>query len=257
MKNRINNKDYGQIINLFVACIGIVVILLGILIYRCCEIIGTIFLSVGTSILATAIVTKINAAYVLRVRRIESLLSKWKLYNIYETKADMNLLDANEALKQCENSIDIIAEGMHNYLAAEGGLLRDKILNHNVKIRIISCDSECMLKKRSQDEIGVEDSGTGAITKVKQLDQWVKNVQKNLDTNKRENLQIRYHSTYPGFSYLRIDKKLFVSANLWGKPSQQCFALSFDENGAGYTYFDEYFKKMWDDDSFVHEECKL
>lgn len=247
--------NYGRMLNILIGFIGIIFISLGIL-FRCCEVVRNILLSIGTSILATSIVTLINAKYMLKLQDTEKIMSKWKIYGLYETKAYMNTQAADTALEQCKKSIDIIAEGLSNYRAAQGDTLKNKILDNNVKVRIISCDSSCMLSLRSQDESssGIDD-GKSAVQKVIELNQWVEQLREELG-DRSDAIQIRYHSSYPGFSYLRIDKKIFVSTNLWKKQSQQSFAMGFMDDGKGGKYFHNYFDKLWDSD-FVHGECQL
>lgn len=252
-----SKMNYGQIVNICIGTLGIICILSGIILYfNYYELFSTILLSIGTSILATSIVTCINAKYMLKSQHVEKLMSEWKIYNLYKTKADMNTFDANTALEQCRNSIDIIAEGLSNYRAAQGETLKDKILKHNVTVRIISCDSSEMLKQRSQDESSSgKDDGKNAVQKVKELNHWVEQLQKELGNNS-EVVQIRYHASYPGFSYLRIDNKIFVSPNLWRRQSQQSFAIGFMSGGEGGKYFQKYFESLWESD-FVHEKCQL
>lgn len=259
LKKRDHNENYGKAVNRMVGWIGLACTLLGFLVQNFNGDIGTILLSVGASILATALVTCINAKYMMKTQRMEGLISIWRLHDIYESKAEMNNPDANAALEQCKDSIDIIAEGLFNYITMKGDVLKEKILKNGVKVRIISCDSDEMLRLRARDEIGPESSGDDAVTKVKKLDQWIGDIHKELEKEGRdkENVQICYHSSYPGFSYLRIDAMSFVSANLWGKPSQQCFAISFEGNGKGDTYFRKYFEKLWNNQEFVHKECRL
>lgn len=253
-QDRNSPQNYGGKVNKFVGLSGILLILIGILL-RSCVVWSTIFLSVGTSIFATAIVTWINAAYLIKSQRIETLVSVWRLYDLYETKADMNTKDANKALEQCEESIDIIGEGLSNYIAAKGEVLRNKILNKGVIVRIISCDSSDMLKSRARDETrSGQSSGKDAIQKVIDLIQWIDDLRVEL-TDKRDNIKIRFHNSYPSLSYLRIDKMLFISTNLCRKQSQQSFALSFEIGGKGGKYFQEYFDDLWK--NFTHEECKL
>lgn len=249
-----SNKNYGQITNILVGAIGIIVILIGILILKC-TVMSTILLSIGASMLATAIVTKINSSYMLKTLQIENLLSTWQLHNIYETKSEMNNLDANEALSQCCECIDIIAEGLSSYRASKENILKEKILHHNVTVRIISCDSEEMLKLRFQDENGNSVGDDSAVQRVIDLDEWVRALRDELGSSK-DRLQIRYHSSYPSLSYLKIDTMLFISTNLWKKPSQLSFALSFRTEGKGGKCFTDYFQDLWDS-SFVHETCKL
>lgn len=248
-------ENHGKGINLLVGVIGGALILVGILIIKC-AVVSTVLLSIGTSMVATAIVTRINSAYMLKTQDMENLISIWQLHNIYETKNDMNTRDANDALEQCTQSIDIIGEGLSSYIAAKGDLLKDKITDHNVKVRIISCDSEEMLKQRFCDELGDTAGDDSAVQKVIKLDEWVEKIQKELGINK-DNIQIRYHSSYPGFSYLKIDSMVFVSVNLLQKPSQQSFAISFTAGGKGGLYFIQYFHNLWNNSDFVHKECRL
>ncbi len=253
------DENYGKAINSMVGWIGLACILFGFYIQQYCADFSTIVISVGASILATALVTWINAKYILKTQRMEGLISIWRLHDIYESKAEMNNCDANEALEQCSDSIDIIAEGMFNYISIKGNVLKDKILKNGVKVRIISCDSAAMLKLRAKDEMGFESNGDDAVLKVKKLDQWVESVREALekDGKDKDNIQICYHNSYPGFSYLRIDTMSFVSANLWGKPSQQCFAISFEGSGKGDEYFKKYFDSLWCGKDFLHKDCIL
>ena len=248
-----NSKNYGKLVNLVVGGLGVIGILIGIALKDQSPW-DTIFLSVGTSMLATAIVTKINASYLVKSQRVEKLISTWQLYNIYKTKADMNTIDANRALEQCRDSIDIIGEGLSTYIAAQGNVLRDKLLKEGVKVRIISCDSAEMLELRAKDESRGWKEGSIAVGKVLALKEWVEKLREELG-DKEENLQIHYHSTYPGLSYLRIDSMLFISANLWRKPSQQSFAICFTDKGEGGKYFKEYFEDIWM--NFSKENCDL
>lgn len=259
MRKKRDDGNYGKTVNHLVGWIGLACTLLGICIQPYYADIGTIVLSVGASVLATALVTLINAKYMMKIQRMEGLISAWRLYDIYESKAEMNSLDANAALNQCSDSIDIIAEGLFNYINMKGDILKEKILRNGVKLRIISCDSDIMLKLRAKDEIGPESSGDDAVTKVKQLGKWIAEIHKALENEgmDKDNVQICYHSSYPGFSYLRIDTMSFVSANLWGKPSQQCFAISFEEGGKGAGYFRKYFENLWNNQDFVHRESRL
>lgn len=253
LRNDENSNNYGDLVNLIVGGVGVIGILIGIVLNEQGAW-NTIFLSVGTSMLATAIVTKINASYLMKSQRIEKLVSTWQLYNIYKTKADMNTIDANKALEQCRESIDIIGEGLSSYIAAQGNVLQDKILKENIKIRIISCDSAEMLELREKDESRGWNGTNGAVGKVLALKEWVEELRKKLG-DKKESIQIRYHSTYPGLSYLRIDSMLFISANLWRRPSQQSFAISFSGEGEGGKYFKDYFDDIWE--NFSRENCGL
>lgn len=66
----------------------------------------------------------------------------------------------------CEYDID-----KHRNISAKGDVLEKKILSHGVKVWIISCDSEEMLKLRTRDELS-GGRGDDAVVKVKGLEQY-------------------------------------------------------------------------------------
>lgn len=247
MKNKV-----AELLNLLIGLIGMFLIILGILLSRY-PIFTTILLSIGTSLVASAIVSWINAKYLVKNENIKALLTKWQILSLYKTKAEMNMA-SNEDLKNCKKSLDIIAEGMHNFISAQNMILHE-IIKSGVKIRIISCDNATMLLKRKKDESlngNCGDSNPGEY--IEQLNDWIK---KAKDKHPNCDISIRYHSSYPALSYMKIDSTVYISPNLWLRPSQQSFALSFTEEGIGGKYFSEYFEELWKSSWFVHDNCNL
>lgn len=107
-----------------------------------------------------------------------------------------------------------------------------------------------MLAQRYRDESrSGKCEGNATADQVYELFCWVKEQSKN------GNLEIRFHNSYPAFSYLRIDSHVFIGPNLWHRPSQQSFAMSFD-GGEGAEYFQNYFDELWNSE-FVHPELHL
>lgn len=251
--NSKNNRTYGSLINILTGLIGIIIIFFAIFLKNK-QIIGdtihTIMLSIGTSIVASSVVSWIGEKYLFESKRINDIIKTWKLCDIYETKAKMNS-DSNECLENCSGSIDIIAEGMYNFLDAKSCLLEELMKKKEVRIRIISCDNAEMLIQKSKDE----SYGKGGFDK----ETWkILNLKKTVEKWKEKNyhVELKYHSSYPAFSYLRIDSYIFVSPNLWLHPSQQTFAMSFFLEGKGAKYFMHEFDMLWDS-KFVHNECEL
>ena len=248
--------NYGRAVNRSVWSIGLVCILFGIIVQYMIPhsaVCSMLLYSIGTSLFASAVVTSLTFQYMIDSREINELLNTWRLYNIYETKSAMNVYDANQSLQNCQHSVDIIAEGMSSFISAQGDVLL-RLIQRKVKIRIISCDSSEMLALRAKDE-STSDIGNGetAIHNVLNLTRWIKNVQND---NPGSDIAIRFHSSYPAFTYLKLDDMVFVGANLWRKQSQQTFALSFVKGGKGADYFVRYFDDLWRGD-FVHEDCRL
>lgn len=247
MKNKV-----AELLNIVIGLLGIIIIAVGISLSEY-SILMTILLSIGTSLVASSIVSWLNAKYLVKNENIKILLTKWQILSLYKTKAEMNV-DSNEALESCKKSLDIIAEGMHNFILTQDVLLRRKIKS-GVKIRIISCDNTAVLLERKKDESingSYGDSDPGEY--IRQLNDWIKNIRNDYPNCK---IEIRYHSSYPSLSYMKADSTVFISPNLWLRPSQQSFALSFTEEGIGGKYFSGYFEELWNSSWFVHENCKL
>ena len=235
-------KRIKSMLNLIVCLLGIILIAIGLIfgINNCSEYFGTMFTSVGTSILATGIVSAITSHYLMKKDAIKDIINIWGLVNIYQRKSYMNFT-SNEYLKKCKHSIDIMAIGMSGFLNSQGDLLKS-LINKGITIRIISCKSEQYLNQREKDE-SIHDNfeATGRFYKeVKALDNWV-----NKNKNSNSKIRIKYHETYPAFSYLRIDDHIFFGPNLYLMQSQLCFSYEFSDYGQGASELKEYFDKLW------------
>ena len=135
---------------------------------------------------------------------------------------------------------------MTNFLNFKKQLLEEK-LSKNVQIRIISCDNIKMLEQREIDENVSQVPKHTMKTEVQQLTDWVKALERT------HNIKIKYHSTYPGFSYLRIDDNVFWGPNLPLYFSQQNMAFEFSLHGKGGKYLNDYFNQLWNDPKICSE----
>lgn len=231
-------------VNTIVGGIGLV-LTLSILIPGLNDRLCNIFLSVGCSLMATSIATCIATLCITSQNEIKEMILNWKLKQIYKTKTEMNE-KSNQCLNVAKKHIDIIAIGMSNFLNYKGTILEEKAKS-GVTIRIISCDSEDMLKARERDENILGDSDTSGvmIKEVNELKIWVERVKQN-----GGDVTLKCHSTYPGFSYLRIDDSIFFGANLPRRKSQLNMAFEFDLNGDGGSQLSNYFDSLWNDENF-------
>ena len=228
-------RKMGKLLNLVIIALGCLFIAFGIISSEDLTA-QTIFLSIGTSLLASAIVSWLSSEYLIENERVKRVIENWQLSNLYQTKADMNEGESNKALEECSGSIDIVAEGMHNFLSVKGLVLRR------------------MLDQRAKDESLTGKRGhTDTAGQVMELLHWVEQTRQEVQGC---DISIRFHSSYPAYSYLKIDSKVFVSPNLWLLPSQQSIAFSFFEEGIGGKYFEQYFEQLWSSE-FVHETCHL
>lgn len=242
MIKKIQNKGLGYLTNVVIFLLGIIIVLLGIFLKgdKVDDVYSTILLSVGTSIIATSIVTYINSRYIIHNNMLKAIIEEWKLEGVYESKAVMNK-KSNECLDACKEYVDIIAIGMENFLANKGKAL-EGLLKNGVRIRVITCDpSSESLERREIDELG---RCTGKMQlDIENLQNWIKRQE-----NERYDIHVKYYVSYPAFSYLRIDKNVFWSDNLCKMPSQQSMAFEFIKGGKGFDYYSEYFEKLWESD---------
>lgn len=246
--------NMGKVTNLIVTLIGIGLIIGGValglakdekgqLIYLA-SLFQVILISVGASLIATSLVTFITNKYLMQTNSTKKIIDEWGLVAIYKTKADMNI-EANKYLKDCKKEIDIVAIGMSGYLNSQGDLLRKKI-SEGVKIRIISCDpnSSSLIQREKDETVDGNGNPIGSLqNSVLELNRWISLTNSILPA---ADIKIKFLSTYPLYSYLRIDDKCFFNANLIFKQSQQNMAFEFKKNYSGYTYYDEYFVRLWE-----------
>jgi hypothetical protein len=160
-------------------------------------------------------------------------------------------IEANNLLSKAKKQIDILAIGMSNYLADQRQELEDRFKS-GVVIRILSCDPDSeMLTKREADES--LDGSSPSLGKMKSeiidLTKWVASL-KSKCPERKDFISIRYINSYPAFAYQRIDSHCFWGPNLYFKPSQQSIAWSFKEPGNGFSYFSNYFDKLWTNKQF-------
>jgi|GEM_PF-5507264 len=258
----------GKLVNIIVFLIGVILIIVGVLlglakddtgnIIYIASLLQTVLISVGASLLATSIASFLTNRYLMKTNEIKEIIDDWGLLNIYEKKEIMNET-ANKYLEKCEEELDIVAVGMGGYINAQGPVLKDK-LRQGIHMRIIACNPNSeQLEQREKDETsdgGGQSSGS-MCQSIIELIRWKSNVQSEFPEAK---IEIRFHNTYPGFSYLRIDDHCFISANLYFIQSQYNMAFEFGKKRQGFKCYDGYFNRLWTEGTnsgFLIKEDKL
>lgn len=223
--------------NLIILLIGIILVILGV--YNENELLKTIFISIGTSILSSCIITFINCAYLNQKNEQLNIIEQWGISGIYMTRAEMNN-SSNKKLDNAKKNIDIIALGMRAYRDAKEEVIKLKLQN-NVQLRILTINPDNELLKEKEKEENVYE---GAIKKdIKELINWGKSLKKE-----NNNITIKIYNAYPFDSYLRIDDTVYVGPQWYKTTSQQTMAYEFTKGGKGYICYTKYFEKLWNDD---------
>lgn len=203
-----------------------------------------ILISIGTSIIASSIVSFLSGRYLLQRSKVKDIMEKWGLEGIYETRSEMNE-SSNIYLNIIENEMDILVLGMRSFRDAKGALIKEKV-KKGICIRILTLNpNSSFVQQRESDEGKVKDEIKKTIL---DLIDWV-NELKDIAPNK-SNIQIKFYDTYPLDSYLRIDNHIYIGPNMYKKLSQQTISYEFKGNSLGYLYYSKYFSRLWDDTSF-------
>lgn len=135
----INPRDWsGTVVNIITGCVGIILILSSILM-KVTNTCGIVFLSIGASILASAIVTFISSRYLLKQNHLSDLINRWGIQNIYLARAEMNPY-SNELLKYT-NKLDIIAFGLKGFRESQGIFIKDRV-SKGMRLRILTINQE-------------------------------------------------------------------------------------------------------------------
>lgn len=246
MNQKINKKlerMNAGLINTIVFCIGLLIVAISFIPFANPDI-KNILISVGCSLLASASVSYLTSKYLVRINRIKELIEYWGIFAIYETRQEMNR-STDTAFETLENRLDIIAWGLKSFRDGKTKIVQEKV-KRGLKLRILAPDPESIFVK--QREIA-ENEVPGQIRKtIIDLGGWIDEL-KLLSTNS-ENVQIKYYDKLPEDFYFRVDDSIFIGPYLYGKSSQQTISYEFKGPSHGFTYYNDYFEKLWADDDF-------
>lgn len=240
------NNVNERLINLLVTCLGIIFIVIGVLFsFTNNETIKTILISIGTSLIASAVVSFLASIYIFKHKREKEITDIWRLISIKDNRSEMNI-EVHRRLNNAENQLDIIGYGMKSFRESRDELIRSR-LQKGLKVRIITVDPNCnFLKQRDIDENKMEGSTANSIN---QLNDWVNKLNNEYD----KSVEIRFCKTLPTEVYFRVDDYIYVGPYQCGKESQQTITMEYHSQGTGFQYYNSYFEKLWNDENFCRE----
>ena len=230
-----------HLINVIVLSAGIILILLSML----CEKGGqweTILISIGASLIASAIVSFLTSIYILKYKRAKDIAETWGIRSIEEQRAFMNV-QVDERMRKARKHIDIIAYGLKSLRESRTRLIKDA-LKRKVTIRIITVNPESeVLRVKDKDEGKNEGSTAQSITK---LVEWAA----QLNTGSTGKIELRFCETLPSELYYRVDKYIYTGPYQFGRESQRSITTEYKSPGKGYSYYKQYFEDLWNDENF-------
>jgi hypothetical protein len=233
-------------VNIITFLTGVILVLLALLL-DIQKTVGLIFVSIGTSIIASSVVVYLSSKYLFKQNRIKEIIEIWGLSGIYKTRAEMNI-SSNVKLRNANECIDIIAFGLKGFRETQSQLIEDKI-RRGMKIRIVTINPNSKyLSQREKDEKEID----GQIKNtVEQLTEWVFNLKKN--QIKQDQVQIKYYDTLPFDFYFRIDNNVFIGPYLYGISSQQTISYEITGNKEGFNYYTTYFERIWNNNELLKD----
>lgn len=221
--------------------IGILLTVAGIFVGRCHANAGIIFVSVGTSIIASAMVVFLSSRYLIRHRDIQEMFELWGIRGIFPTRAAMNPR-ADLTLNDLKHQLDLMSFGLLAFRHAIGSIIEAKVRN-GLRVRILTVSpGSPFVVQHELDEGGVRDQIAHTID---DLDTWVKKL-KAMSPDP-SHVQIRFCERGMVQSYYRQDDYVYTGPYLYGKPSQQTISFEFKKGGLGYKYWTAYFESLWSD----------
>lgn len=111
----------------------------------------TVVISIGASIVASALVIYIDSFYETKFRKIRDVMEKWRLVDIYKTRGAMNA-DCDEFQDKAKEAIDVIGFGLSSWRDSSSEKIKE-LLKNGVKIRILAPNPEgSFVVQRAVDE---------------------------------------------------------------------------------------------------------
>lgn len=195
-----------------------------------------VFMSIGTSLVASFIVSIITYWFLTFENKLRDMVIKWGLADLYVTRSKMN--EVSDELMKTSKKLDIIAFGLSslrnsNYI----DVLEERIKKGEIHIRILTLDPD----SEQCPKIDVFEGETPSHTSetIKKLLEWANQFDK-------KNLEIRTYDSIPLEFYYCFDSDLFIGPHQATKISQETFTMRFSIGGIGSDIYLRYFEKLWE-----------
>lgn len=160
----------------------------------------------------------------------------WKIKAIWHTRSEANPT-IDECQRKAKERVDVVAFGLSSWRQSKDRLI-DEMLARGVKIRIITMDPDNLfLGMRDRAEEKTEGYTRDTIMQL---------IQFFRQTEKRKSVEIRTHGELPLDFYFRVDDRVFVGPYQFGADSQRTITYEFEKGGEGFSYYTDYFEKLWE-----------
>lgn len=231
-------------INIIITLVGVVIVSVGIINSKN-EKLSTILISVGASLIASAIVAFLSSIYIHKYRRAKEISEIWGIRSIEDKRTTMNIR-IDECMSKAKKHYDIMAFGLKSLRDGNAKGIKG-MLDQGVIIRILSVNPE---NKGLNDRDIQEKKKEGATAySIFQLKEWAERLQKEYP----DQLQIRFANYLPSEFYCRVDDAIFVGPYQYGIDSQQCITSEYKNPGKAFMYYENYFEDLWNDKDYCSD----
>jgi hypothetical protein len=237
MKNYLDPKYWsGRVTNIIIGLLGIILILVSIIAGKE-KTFSIVLISIGTSMLSSALVSGISSRYLIQQTNMMNMIEYWGIDGIYRTQAEINN-EANEILKNAK-SLDINAMGLKGYRDSQGELIKKRVMN-GMRLRILTIDPNSKFLSVVDATEGVVEGATKST--IESLLQWVSQLKEVQLFNGQ--VEIKTYDHYPYDFYFCIDGTVFTGP-YQAKTSQQTITYKFIAKGVGSEYYKQNFESLW------------
>ena len=227
----------AKLVNLVVGLVGSLLVLVAIII-GAEKNISVILLSIGTSIIASAIITFLNSKYLINRNNTVQLIEQWGIGQIYETRAEINV-ETNKLLKSTKE-LEICAMGLKGFRDAQGELLESRIAS-GMKLRILTLSPQSDYLAKVDEEEGLAQGSTKAT--IESLLEWTNELKKKQQNENQSS--VRVYDNYPYDFYFRLDNTVFTGP-YQPKTSQQTITYKYLAYSRGARVFRNYYNSLWE-----------
>lgn len=230
--------DWKSIIaGLVVLLIGILMILLDMVYLHTAE---NLWISIGCSLIASAIVILFTAVFVERKRF--NPLDEWGITRIFATRAEKNS-DSDPQLEKTHYCVDAVAFGLKAFRSKQTKRI-EQCLKRGVNIRILTMQPNSpFVKQRALEENETEDQIAHTI---EDLVKWANQLNSQ---NYKGKIVIKGYNCMTLDFYWRLDDTLYIGPYCYGIPSQQTITYKFVAGGKGFSTYTDYFEDLWNDNN--------
>lgn len=233
----IERKIY-LITNVLIWLLGIFLIYVGLT--SCDKTWGAINISIGTSLIAAAIVTFLELWNQIAISKImqsiKNVILDSGINSIYD-KRDLDKYD--QLIRNLNQSLDVTGYSLSAFYESYSDILKEKCaINPILKIRILFVDPD---SEFSRHRAFLEEIPTGSYKdRVERLTNHFKDY---------PNIEIKKISTPLTTMIFRIDDTLFVGPHLYKKPSKSTVTMELSNKGWLFNEYIQEFERLWNDGS--------